>query len=76
MNVFQKIGVFIMRLLGVVMVIIAVMGACMYAVHSARGTLNADISTRLPATIEWFVAGSVLLAMSKPVGKFIGAGLG
>ena len=76
MNTFQKVGVFIVRLIGIIMVVIAVMGASSYAVHEARGTVNTDLSQRLPIAIEWFITGGLLSALSKPIGKFLGVGLG
>ena len=76
MNVFQRTGTFIVRLFGVVMVIVAVMGGCMYAFHVARGTVDPVVTAKAVAAVEWLVAGAILLAVSKPLGKFLGAGLG
>ena len=76
MNVFERIGIFGLRLLATGMLLIAIMGLVGYVGHEASGTGGPDVSARGYATAEWLVAGLVLAFSAKWLGTWLGRGLG
>ena len=75
MNMFQQIGTFVARIVGTLMVVVAIAGLLWYAYLAARGQLDTLETSRLAATILWLVLGSGLVLLSKLLGKLWGSGL-
>ena len=76
MNTYERIGIFGLRLLATGMLLVAIMGVVGYFSHVAGGVVGPDVSARGYATAEWFAAGVVLAFVAKPLGKWLGRGLG
>jgi hypothetical protein len=76
MNAYQKSGIFIARIVGTVMVVVAVAGLGYYVVLAVRGDTSSIPGYKVGASILWLVFGSVLVAVSKPLGQFWGSDLG
>ena len=74
MNTFQKVGVFISRLVGAAIAAIGAMGL-VYAALVVKGTLAASPRASFGSSLVWLVAGAVVCVVAGPAGKLLGRGL-
>ena len=77
MNIFQKIAAFLIRLLGFLSALTGILGFIYYALlYYGIGTIETESSakTDLFSCIFYTVLGMILYIISKPLGKFLGAG--
>lgn len=76
LNSFQKTGVFLTRIVGLLAVLIGLLGLGYFA--GVRFELMAAAPYRPPSLIGsllWLAVGVILLRMSIPVGRWLGRGL-
>ena len=74
MNFYQRLGVFLTRIIGLFVAIIGAMGLFDYLVGRVQGSPNP--SERLGAAFTWTAVGVVVFALGKPLGRLLGGGLG
>jgi hypothetical protein len=76
MNRLQCIGIFIIRILGILALLIAVLGAGYYG-GVAVGVVESRPTNppSLVASAMWFVVGLSLLFFAGPLGRWLGRGL-
>jgi hypothetical protein len=67
-NSYQKIGVFVIRVVSTIILGAGLMGF----IHAAVGAYE---PLHFRAAIAWSIAGAVFFALADPVGRFIGRGL-
>ncbi len=78
MNIFQKIAVFMVRLLGCVFLLFGVNGfvyTAMLAISPMFKLEGFDASQGIISGAFYFVLGLGLVLFNKPIGKVIGSGL-
>ena len=75
MNFFQKLAVFILRLVGFTMLVVAAVGLGYYSICRAFGNTGDIPLSQLWGSYIWFAEGGILYAVSKPVGRALGNGL-
>lgn len=76
MNMFQKIAVLIVRIVGCVIAILALFTPLYFSVLSYTGRTGPGFALDVwtPSMIQ-FLVGALLVLASKPIGKFLGFGL-
>jgi hypothetical protein len=76
MNPFQRTGVFLIRILGLVAVFIGVLGLG-YALGVTLGVISSVASSppSFVASVLWLAAGLGLSLAAVPVGRWLGSGL-
>ena len=73
MNQYQRIGTFIIRLVGALFLLIGALGM-VYAVAVKTGVV-AEIPTRPSSgamSIVWLIGGAAFILLCKPIGRWLG----
>jgi hypothetical protein len=76
MNQYQRIGTFIIRLVGALFMLVGALGM-LYALAVKVG-LVAEIPSRPSSSamsIVWLVGGAAFILLCKPIGRWLGHGL-
>ena len=76
MNAFQQSSIFAIRLVGVLMLVIAVMGLLHYGYKLVVGSLDPVEQDRFVAGVLWLVFGLGFIIVSRPLGAWLGHDLG
>ena len=71
MSVHQKTAILLIRIAGLVMLMIAVMGLLHYGYRLAVGAVDASERARAEAGVLWFVFGLLLIGASRPLGGWL-----
>ena len=76
MNHYQRVGVFTLRIVGLLIVVIGLMGA-MYALAARAGMIRVGPSdpSSMGNSFLWMACGVALIILARPVGRFLGKGL-
>jgi hypothetical protein len=75
MNAFQKVGVFVIRVVGSVGIAIGSLGLA-YVGMVATQILPPSPRASLVSSLMWVGEGILICVVARPVGKFLGQGLG
>jgi hypothetical protein len=76
MNSYQKLGVFLVRLVAVAMIVMGAFDVTYFVFHDGLGTVGIMASATCRAGAAWLIFAGILLLTSKPLGHLMGLGLG
>jgi hypothetical protein len=76
MNKYQRVGVFLVRVLGAMALALGLLGVILAASEHA-GLLTPDPSwpSSVGVSLVWIVVGGLLVGIARPVGRLLGKGL-
>lgn len=76
MNKYQRVGVFLVRVLGAVALALGVLGV-IFAASEHAGILTSDPSwpSSVGVSLVWMGVGGLLVGIAGPVGRLLGKGL-
>jgi hypothetical protein len=72
----QQLAALLLRLVGTPLVVLPLAGLALRAIEPALGiTVSVQPTKAMVGTIFYIVLGAVMVALSKPLGKWFGRGL-
>jgi hypothetical protein len=78
-NVYQKVGILVMRLLGTLVTLVGLMGLAYFAVHLVSSSRDSGASPTDRGSgimsLVWAAVGPLLVAYARPIGRRLGSGL-
>jgi len=75
MNIFQKIGAFLARIVGTILIYVGAMGLAYYTYLCMNGRAATLAPSRVYGSVIWLALGIVILLLARPLGWLWGRGL-